>query len=351
MLLVDMEVLTPSFVDDLYRIAFLLTGDTDLALSGVMEVVSEAECNATHWRTDRHRFLWAARLLSQRLSKKTPVDPSPSGAVSGEAFRVVEVLQMARPEFRAGLAMVCTGHVKSAEVLQLLRYRSREWRVALVRFREQLAESGLHDEGLKDALRSLQLSAQEVLALEEAVKSRPRRRRGSDKILAVAAVCLGFCALFGWFAWERWRDSPSMRMRSRMEEFLELNQNAGIAGLELFEGRAGETQDWLFLHGIEGVVMPAAFSNVKIVAARVLKWNGTKIAQFPTNTLPGLLVVADSDALGLPEEGSDAGRSSLGDWSGAWASAGQYKILWMVQADRSRLGEELEKLSKLSPPE
>ena len=342
-----MEVIAPSYIDDLYRIALLQCGDKQAALSGVMEVVSEAESNAGHWRTQRHRFLWAARLLSQRLGKR-PSAPAGFGESFPEGLvEVIALLQEARPELRSGLAMVCTGHVKSGEVLQLLRYRSREWRVALVRFREQVAAQGLDEGALKASLSLLQLTAEERILLEQTVSARPRRRRGSDIILAVAAVCLGFCVLIGWFAWEHWRASPAMVMRRHMTEFLELNHDSGIAGLELFEGRAGETQDWLFLHGMEGVLMPEVFANVRVAAARVLKWNGTTIAQFPTHTLPGLLVVVESEALGMQEEEGERspGRASFGDWSAVWANSGQYMVLWMVQAGASELEQCLQKLS------
>jgi hypothetical protein len=165
------------------------------------------------------------------------------------------------------------------------------------------------------------------------MKTLKPERRGWDKILAVSAVLLGVCVFFSWLGWERWRVSPSMHMRRHMVAFLELNQSLGIAGLEKFEGRAGETQDWLFLHGMEGVLIPEVFAGVKVLGARVVQWNGASLALFPTVALPGLLVVAEEEALALPEEGAESGRVTLAPWSGAWASAGRYKVLWMVQAE------------------
>jgi hypothetical protein len=131
-----------------------------------------------------------------------------------------------------------------------------------------------------------------------------------------------------------------------MESFLELNRSAGITGLEAFEGRASETQDWLFLHGMEGVRMPDSFAGVQVAAARIMQWNGLPLAQFPTLSPPGLLVVVDAEALHLPEDNSESGRSSFGEWVGAWESAGPYKVLWMVQSDAKSLEQRLHALSE-----
>jgi hypothetical protein len=343
-----MEVLAPNFIEDLYRLAVLQAGDRGAALSCVAEVLAEAEANAAQWRTQKHRFLWAARLLSQRLVRKVP-----AAAASGEEFSeaiqsIINALQSVRPEIRAGLALYCTGKVKSSEVLQLHRLRSRDWRVALVRFRDQMAYCSLPEERLHEIVKSLSLSPEDCLVLQQSVSKASPRRRGWDKILAVAAVLLGVCLFAGWFAWERWRESPAMRMRAHMAEFLELNQSAGIAGLENFEGTAGQTQDWLFLHGMEGVFMPELFRGVKVVAARMMKWNGASVAQFPTLDPPGLLIVAESESMGLPEEGAESGRSSFADWSAVWESAGSYKVLWMVQMAAGALDQQLRALSESS---
>jgi len=345
-----MEVLAHSFIEDLYRVALLQVGDRSVALACVAEVVSEAESNASQWRTQKHRFLWAARLLSQRLSKKGLGADVDKVALPDAVQCIFEVLRAARPEMRTGLALVCTGSVKSGEVVQLLSLRSRDWRVALVLFRDQVAALGLSEEGMQERLNALQISPEECILLEQSVSVVKPKRKGWDKILAVAAVLLGVCVFVGWVAWEQWRDSPAMRMRRHMETFLDLNQNSGIAGLETFKGKAGETQDWLFLHGMEGAVMPEIFSKLSVVAARLLQWNGSPLALFPTLTPPGLLVVVESDALGLPEEGADTGRAAFAGWSGAWASAGTYKVLWMMQADAGAFEQQMQRLSGGEPP-
>lgn len=340
-----MDVLAPNFIEDLYRVAFLQLEDRGLALSCVAEVLAEAESNAAQWRTQKHRFLWAARLLSQRLAKKPQASSGSLEELTEGVQNIISALKSARPEVRAGLALYSTGSVKSSEVLQLYRLRSRDWRVALVRFRDQMASCGLPEDVMHEALRSLSLSPEDSERLEHSVSAAAPRRRVWDKVLAVAAVLLGVCLIVGWFAWERWRESPVVRMRAHMAAFLELNQNSGIAGLENFEGPAGETQDWLFLHGMEGVVMPEIFREVKVVAARTLKWNGASVAQFPTLNPPGLLLVTESESLGLPEEGAETGRSTFADWSAVWASAGPYKVLWMVQMEEGALDQELRRLS------
>ena len=254
---------------------------------------------------------------------------------------IFAAIKPVRPEMRAGLALYCAGDVKSSEVVQLLRLRSRDWRVVLVRFRDQMATCGISEDGIQQRLKTLQLTSEELAHLVDAVRSLKTRRKGWDKILAVAAVLLGVCVFAGWVGWERWRGSPSMHMRAQMGTLLELNKNVGIAGLETFEGKAGDTQDWLFLHGMEGVRMPDAFAGIRIAAARTLQWNGASVALFPTLTPPGLLVVVESEALGLVEEDAESGRATYGEWSGAWASAGPYKVLWMVQGAPSVLDQYL----------
>lgn len=344
MLATKMEVIEQNFIDDLYRFALLHAGERVIALSCIGEVLCEAESNAAQWRTQKHRFLWAARLLSLRLVKKTHSGGAPAQELPAPLPEMRAALNAARPEMRAALALHCTGIVKSSEVIQLFRLRSKEWRAALLQFREQMAAAGLSEEEVHEKVQALKLSAEDRLALEVSARAVPPPRREWDKALAVAAVLLGICVFLGWLGWERWRDSPSIIMRGHMESFLELNRNAGIAGLETFEGRAGDTQDWLFLHRMEGVHMPKPFAGVKVAAARMLRWNGSPIAQFPTLSPTGLLVIAEAEALQLPEENSDSGRSTFGDWSCVWESAGPYKVLWMIQADPKTLEEHLHSL-------
>jgi hypothetical protein len=346
MLSSTMELIAASFMDDLYRFALLSTGDRGVALACIAEVLPEAESNASQWRTQRHRFLWTARLLALRLAKKNVPGAPSVETLPSPLPELRAALNAAQPDLRPSLALHCTGDVKSSEVIQLFRLRSREWRAALVKFREQMASAGFPEERVHQCLSVVKLSPEERLLLEVSATALPVRRRQWDKALAVAAVFLGVCVFLGWFGWERWRDSPSILMRSHMENFLEVNRSAGITGLEPFEGRASESQDWLFLHGIEGVRMPESFAGVKVAAARILQWNGSPLALFPTLSPPGLLVVVDAEALHLPEENSESGRSSFADWSGAWESAGPYKVLWMVQSDAKALEQYLEALSE-----
>jgi len=86
-----------------------------------------------------------------------------------------------------------------------------------------------------------------------------------------------------------------------------------------------------------------------VAAARMLRWNGSPIAQFPTLSPTGLLVIAEGEALQLAEGNSDSGRSTFGDWSCVWESTGPYKVLWMIQADAKTLEEHLHSLASPAP--
>ncbi len=334
-----MEVLAPAFIEDLFRFALLHTGSREFALARVAEVVSEAEARAGQWRTQGHRFLWAVRLLSDRLEKGHRASEAPSEFP--EIAELRSAIEAAKPNVRSALALECLGVVKPGEASQLFCVRPRDWRVATVWFWSRLASEGLNETQVQAQLKAFKLSPEEVLTMAQAVAQAPRRRRAGDRALGVAAVLLGVLVLLGWLAWERWRESPAVLMRDHMTRLLDLNRESGVAGLEAFEGKVGESADWLFLHGMEGVQMPPAFAQVQVAAARLVDFNGGKVAQFPTLSPPGLFMVADAETLGLGGERSDSGRVKFGEWSGVWAATGPHVVLWMVRSDDAVLDELL----------
>jgi hypothetical protein len=141
----------------------------------------------------------------------------------------------------------------------------------------------------------------------------------------------------GWIAWERWRESEPVQMRAHMQRLLEVSSASGVAGIERFDGRAAETSDWLFLHGMEGVEMPENFAALRLESARVIDFNGAKLAQFAMQESQGVLMVAPADSLGLGGERTGVGRTTFGEWSGAWTVTGPYAFLLAVKDAEERL--------------
>ncbi len=322
-----MDVPGPDFTEDLLRFALLRTGNRRVAFELAQRASAEGEANAGQWRTRRHLFLWAARFVADRMESLPPCLPD-GGDLPPE---LNSLLRAPSPRLRSAVALHCVAEFKLAEISQALRLRPREMRAALAEVRQRMTLAGVSEAQIRGKVRLIVLSADERHLLENAPSLKVERRFGAERALGVAAVCLGVFMFLGWVVWERWRESDPVQMRAQMQRLLEVSGASEPAGLEKFDGSAGETPDWLFLHGLEGVEVPENFVSLKLASARVLDFNGGKLAQFTMESPQGLLMVAPADSLGLGGERAGVGRTTLGEWSGAWAVAGPYAFFLAVR--------------------
>jgi hypothetical protein len=332
-----METLAPDFLDDLFRFALLQTGDRQISIELLVEVAAEVAARASQWRTQRHRFLWASQLVIKRLEGL--IGNRPAGADLETVL--AEAMRDPRPKVRAALALNCLGRVSPSEALHAFRVRSKEMRVAQERFRERTASAGWTEAELQGRLKALRLNEEERLLISSAVEALAPRRAGAERRLGVAAVLNGTVVLLGWASWEHWRGTLPAQMQQFMGRLVEAHRNAGDSGLERYEGDSGSTGDWLFLHGIEGVHVPESIGSIALAAARVLDWNGGKVAQFPLASLPGIFMITDIDTLRISGEDAVSGRARFGEWSGAWMMAGPHVFMLFLRAPESTLEETL----------
>ena len=332
-----METLAPDFLDDLFRFALLQTGDRQFSIELLVEVSAEVSARASQWRTERHRFLWAAQLVLKRLERF--VGKGPAGADLETVL--AEAMREPRPKVRAALALNCLGRVSLSEVLHVFRVRPKEMRVAQERFRERTASAGWTEAELRGHITALKINEEERVLIASAAEALAPRRAGAERKLGVAAVVLGIVVLLGWANWEQWRGTMPAQMQQFLGRLVEAHRSAGDAGLEHYEGSAGGAGDWLFLHGFEGVHVPESFGSLSLAAARVLDWNGGKVAQFPLASLPGIFMVTHVDTLRISGESSASGRTHFGEWSAAWMLEGPHVFILFLRAPESTLEEVL----------
>jgi hypothetical protein len=298
--------------------------------------LSEAQSRTTQWRTQRHRFLWTFRFLSELVSKR----PEAEGSVV-EFAKLSALIRAARPRVRAALVLQSMGGGKSVEVAQLFGLRQGEMRLAWLRYREQSVEAGFEEAALREAWHRISLSADEKSVLEKSVRPVKIRRRAADRFLAVTAVLLGVCVLLVLAGWEYWRKTPGFLAGLRMREFLEVQRQQGPAGIEPFAGSLGAAQDWFFLHGMDDVTVPPPFASVSLRDVRILDWNGSPAACFYIQSPTGMLVVVEAGAIGLAGELQESGRTQFEDWSGAWAVSGRYAVFLLVRSTEDVLASLL----------
>ncbi len=325
------------FTEDLLRFALLRTGNRRVAFELAQRASAEGEANAGQWRSRRHLFLWAARFVADRMESLPPCLPE-GGDLSPELDAILRGPSL---RLRSAIALHCVAELKLNELSQVLRLRPREMRAALAEVREKMNQAGVSEEQVREKVRLIVLSADERLQLESELPLNLDRRFGADRALGVAAVCLGVFMCLGWAFWERWRESEPVQMRAQMQRLLEASSASGPAGIERFDASVAEIPDWLFLHGMEGVEVPESFAGLRLDSARVLDFNGGKLAQFTMDHPPGILSVAFADSLGLAGERAGIGRTTSGEWSGAWAVAGPYVFFLVVKDAEAQLDRVL----------
>jgi hypothetical protein len=325
------------FIEDLLRFALLRTANKRVAVELAQRAVAESEAVAGQWRTRRHLFLWAARFVAERMESLPPSLPG-AGDLSVD---LDALMRMTPPRLRSAVSLHLAVELKPGEIGQVIQIRPRELRAALADVRQRLAMSGSSEAQVRQSLGTVVLSEEERRLLESTPALAGGRRFGAERALGVAAVCLGVFMCLGWVVWERWRESEPVQMRAQMQKLLEFSGASGSAGIEKFDGRAAETPDWLFLHGMEGVEVPENFASLRLASARVLVFNGGRMAQFTTEDPSGLLMVAPADSFGLGGERAGVGRTSFGDWSGAWTVTGPYAFFLAVKDAPEQLDQLL----------
>jgi hypothetical protein len=93
---------------------------------------------------------------------------------------------------------------------------------------------------------------------------------------------------------------------------------------------------------MEGVEVPEQFASLRLASARVLDFNGSKLAQFTVEESEGVLMVTLADSLGLGGERAGVGRTSFEPGSGAWVVAGPYAFFLVVKDAGAQLDRFLE---------
>lgn len=328
-----MDAAGPEFTEDLLRFALLRTGNRRVAMELAQRAYVESELVSGQWRTRRHLFLWAARFVAERMET---LPPSLPGALD-LGVELDSLMRATPPRLRSAVALHLVADLKPNEISQVTRLRPRELRAALAEMRQRLNQAGSSEVQVRKLLGLTVLSAEERHLLESASVSVVTRRFGAERALGVAAVFLGGFMFLGWIAWERWRESEPVQMRAHMQRILEASSASGVAGIERFDGRAADTSDWLFLHGMEGVEVPENFAPLRLESARMIDFNGARLAQFAMQESQGVLMVAPADSLGLGGERTGVGRTTFGEWSGAWTVRGPYAFLLAVKDAEERL--------------
>ena len=332
-----MDVCGPEFTEDLLRFALLRTGDRPVAFALAQRASAAGEANAGRWRSRRHLFLWAARMVADRMESLPPCLPKGGDLPAG----LDSILREGPPRLRSAVALHCVAEFKVNELSQVLRLRPRELRAALAQVRQMMAQAGVSELQVREQVRLIVLSHEERLLLKNAPAGTIEPRFGAERALGVAAVCLGLLTCLGWVVWDKWRESEPVQMRAQMLRLLEASSGSGPAGVERFDASAAETPDWVFLHGMEGAEVPQKFAALRLASARVLDFNGAKIAQFSLEEPNGILTVALASSLGLGGERSEFGRTTSGEWSGAWAVAGPYAFFLTVKNGEAQLDRVL----------
>jgi hypothetical protein len=332
-----MDASGPEFTEVLLRFALLRTGNRRAAFELAQRASAEGEANAGQWRTRRHLFLWAARHMADRMESLPPCLPN-GGDLPHE---LDSLLKATSPRLRSALALHCIAEVKLNELSEVVRLRPREMRAGLAELKQKMAQTGFSELQLREQVRLIVLSPEERLLLKNTPTGSLERRFGAERALGVAAVCLGVFMFLGWVVWERWRESEPVQMRAQMQRILDASSASGPAGVEVFDGSAVETPDWLFLHGMEGVQVPKSFAALRLASARVLDFNGSKLAQFTIEEPQGILTVALADSLGVGVDRTGIGRTTSGEWSGAWEVSGPYVFFLTVKDQEAQLDKLL----------
>jgi hypothetical protein len=328
-----MEVSSSEFTEDLFRFALLRTGNRRVAFELAQRASAEGEAIAGQWRTRRHLFLWAARFVADRMESLPPCLPN-RGDLPPELDSILSVVS---PRLRSLLALHCIAECKLNELSQVVRVRPREMRAALAEVRQKIALAGFSELQLREQVRLIELSSEERILLKTTPSGSLGRRFGAERALGVTAVCLGVLMFLGWVAWERWRESEPVQMRAQMQRIVDTSSSVGPGGVEFFNGSAAETPDWLFLHGMEGVQVPKPFAALRLASARMVEFNGGKLAQFTIEDPKGVLNIASADALGLGGDRAGVGRTTSGEWSGAWEVSGPYVFFLTIKDQEARL--------------
>ncbi|MEI6712510.1 MAG: hypothetical protein WCO60_02070 [Verrucomicrobiota bacterium] len=319
-----MEVLEKEAVEDLFRFAFLLTGKRAEAVAVVSEALGEAEVRATQFRAERARWVWTARWVWGALRKKLSTN------LFGDDLDpdLVPFFFPLAAQERAALALRSISHIETLEIAQILNQRPNDLRKLLGTMHDARQALGMDELVLRDGVSGIVPSAEERSALI-AAKNLGKTARGGrwERILGVAAVAFGVVFIVGFFFWERWKSERSSPLYDQVARLLEFNENSNLAEFEPFDANTGQLSDWLYLHGMEAVKIPAPLGNLKLVAGRVGQWRGMSVAQLISEHPKAVILVAD--VAGFSNEGMQIQASELSSagWSVRWQVSGRHLVL------------------------
>ncbi len=329
-----MEVLENEAVEDLFRFALLLTGKRSEALGCVAEALEESGTRAAQFRAERSRWIWTARWLWDRLRKRLPLQ-IPQGDLAPELIPFFEALTVKE---RAALALRAISHLEISEIAQVLNQRPRELRQLLADLFEVRQVAGLDEMVLRDGVVAMRPTPEEYSALVTTWPPRKVVRTGrSERAIGVAAVVFGVLFIVAFVFLERWRNADSNLAHEQAVRLLEYNGHSNSAEFEPLDGTPAKLGDWLYLHGMESVHIPAPLDKLKLVGGRVAQWRGAELAQLVSENPKAVLFIVDAAAFAADGSGAIPGQLSGSGWSVRWQSAGRYLLLLAVPGGHSDL--------------
>lgn len=323
-----MEVLEPDLIEDLFRVAFLLSGRRLEALDLLCDTLAEAEARSSQWREGDHRLHWALhRIWTQWSGKSVPRGGEPAAdpeILSLEGLWAFLGPQDSRTRACAVLSLVFD--LPGAAIARLLGEKNRlveEWKrdCEAVFSREEAGR------GWREGIRGWTLQEAEKLRLQAAVRAPARSRHRFERFLGWLAVLTGAVVLCGWFAWERWTESEQGQVQSNLEQLLDSSDGWRQVEWKNFEGNAGEVEDWLFLNGLEGARLPVRLAEVPPSAGRVMVWRENRVAQVVAASPRSLIWIVPAGAVGVVSAGLRSGEIRTARWTANWTVEGSYVVL------------------------
>lgn len=323
-----MECLAPESIEQLFQFALIVSGRRSVALELIAETISEVEARASQWREQSHILQWAVRWCWVQAQRRRDSDSKDSDlAVEMQSF-----LGCDAGNERAAKGLICIGGFESVCIASVLGMRVADVKKISARVEAKFGLDNQLQMRLRDCLSSMELNSLEKHLLGNAVRSSPRIRNRSERVLGVFAVLTGALALFGWLGWERWMESEPVQVQGAMGELVLYSSEWREGDLKNFEGISGEVDDWFFLSGLEGAHLSARLPAIRAVAGRIVKWRDSPVALLALKDTDAFLWVVRSDAAGIGSSVSKSGKLNAPGWTGEWFVDGKYAFLLAAPA-------------------
>jgi len=201
------------------------------------------------------------------------------------------------------------------------------------------------DRSLLQAVRSLQLQAEESAKLQEPldkIHARAGMHRFSLRDPAVLGMAFAFLLLAAFLTWQFLSSRDQVTGQSAVFGLIDLGAKSPEQQFEAVDSTLGELDDWFVMNGVEGLWVPETFRPLKVLAARVFTYEGAAVA---CAALPGeemLVYIFRGRNLNVsaPNEGNWYFVSN-GKESGALMEKNGVCFLAVIRGSRQDMKEQL----------